>query len=345
MNKESLGVILVIDDEDIVRSLLSDMIQSIGYKVVDFADPMEAIEFYDKNHEIVDLVFIDMTMPKLNGRETFFLLKKINRKIKSVVLSGFSMNDDVEKILKEGCMAYLKKPTKIKDLQKTISSLLNKESVDLEISAFEDIAERINIPGADLKEAIENVGSSQIFIKMMSRYLESYGNAGAKMRELIENKECEELFVFSHSIKSIAAGLGLSDLRNEAGKIETMCQRKEYDKVVENINVFDLINIEVCSRFREFLSTFGHSEEAGNSTEEETDNETLLTYLDELLKYAALSRPVPAIGIFHRKLKNINVEGFNFEIKDKIKKLLAGYDFEDLEQYLKKLINVLRSKK
>jgi len=124
MNRESIGTILVIDDEDIVREFFKDIIQSIGYKVVDFSDPVEAVKYYRENFRSIALVLFDMIMPGLNGKEVFFLLKKTSPDLRSIVCSGVEQDENISNILSAGCSAFLKKPVSFQSLEKTINSML-----------------------------------------------------------------------------------------------------------------------------------------------------------------------------------------------------------------------------
>jgi CheY-like chemotaxis protein len=331
------GKIMIVDDEDVVRELLSDMLTSLGFDVTDFADPAKAVEYYRKEYESVDMVFLDMTMPKLNGRETFFLLKKINREIKSIVLSGFSMNDDIEQMIKEGCFAYLKKPVKIQDLEKILGSCINKGETEIKHNTSEDIIKMIDIPDAGIKEALENAGNSEIFIRMIGRYVENYCDAGEKMKRFADNRNCEELFIFSHSIKSVVAGLGLNDLKIIASEIEKSCREKDSNEVFNNIEKFIEINRKVCSKFQDFLSVMPSVEKKEEILKGTVEKNELLSNIDEMIKYSQKCRPVAAMKLFDLKLKKIDMKEFTSENRNEISKMLSRYDFDKLEKYLKNL--------
>lgn len=328
------GKIMIVDDEDVVRALLKDMLMSLGFIVSDFADPTKAVEHYRSEHGNIDMVFLDMTMPKLNGRETFFLLKKINRFVKSIVLSGFSMNEDIEQMIKEGCLTYLKKPVKIQDLQRILSGYLNKKGIIISCRTPEEIVEMIDIPDAAIKEALENVGSSEIFTKMIGRYVENYCDAGEKMKKFADNRDCEELFVFSHSIKSVVAGLGLNNLKIIASEIEKSCREKNSDEVFDNIEKFITINKKVCKRFKDFLASVRTDENNSENQVETVEKNELIFLIDELIKYSRKSRPVAAMKLFDAKLANIETAEFTFVNREEISKMLLRYDFEKLEKYL-----------
>ncbi len=117
--------IMLVDDENIVRSILSEMLELHSCAVIPCCCGKDALEIYRKEHKKIDLVIMDMIMPDMNGLETFREMKKINPGIKSIILSGYSMNDDISEALKEGALAYIQKPVSIKLLVSALKKALD----------------------------------------------------------------------------------------------------------------------------------------------------------------------------------------------------------------------------
>jgi two-component system, cell cycle sensor histidine kinase and response regulator CckA len=65
-------------------------------------------------------------MPSMGGGETFDRLKAINRSIRVILSSGFSMNDQVSKILERGCDCFMQKPYNLRDLSQKIREVLDR---------------------------------------------------------------------------------------------------------------------------------------------------------------------------------------------------------------------------
>lgn len=110
------STIMVVDDEDIVRSIIVEMLELHKSKVVLASCGKDAIDYYKNNYKKVDLIFLDMVMPDYNGLETFRELKKINKDVKVIVLSGYSMNDEINKTIEEGAIGFIQKPVSLKVL-------------------------------------------------------------------------------------------------------------------------------------------------------------------------------------------------------------------------------------
>ena len=84
-----IGAILVVDDEEIVRSVLTTMLQRMGYTVLTAGSGEEALAVYRAHGHSVDLAIIDMIMPGMDGEATFDALKAIDPHIKVILSTGY----------------------------------------------------------------------------------------------------------------------------------------------------------------------------------------------------------------------------------------------------------------
>ncbi len=119
------GTILLVDDEDQIRFLGKTMLEKLGYKVILAEDGEKAISHYIRDEEKINLVILDMVMPKMTGSATFKKLKEINSEIKVVIASGFSREGKISEIIKEGVKGYIQKPFRMHELSKEIQSIIN----------------------------------------------------------------------------------------------------------------------------------------------------------------------------------------------------------------------------
>jgi len=116
--------ILVVDDEETVRFLEKELIESLGYSVITAKDGTDAIHIFNEKKDVIDLVILDMLMPKMAGSETYRELKKIDKNVKAILVSGFSKNDKVKEILDAGINGFLQKPFKLHELSKIIYDVI-----------------------------------------------------------------------------------------------------------------------------------------------------------------------------------------------------------------------------
>ncbi len=122
------GNLLIVDDEKELCEILSEMLSDYGYKINTAMDGVQALEYYRKHSKDVDLVIIDMNLPRMNGKECFIAMKAINPRIKAILSTGFSLNEETENILDEGVMEFIQKPFEISQLVKLISKQISNKS-------------------------------------------------------------------------------------------------------------------------------------------------------------------------------------------------------------------------
>jgi two-component system cell cycle sensor histidine kinase/response regulator CckA len=127
-NKEILKgteTALLVDDEDMILDIDRDLLEKLGYNVLTAKSGAEAIEIYRNNRENIDIVILDMIMPKMGGGATYDKLKEINPDIKVLLSSGYSIDGQASNILSRGCDGFIQKPFDIKSLSLEIRKVLD----------------------------------------------------------------------------------------------------------------------------------------------------------------------------------------------------------------------------
>ncbi|MFH0726247.1 MAG: PAS domain S-box protein [Pseudomonadota bacterium] len=118
------GVILLVDDEDMIIEIGRQMIQRLGYTVLTADSGQEAIQIYSENREKIDLVILDMIMPKMSGEETFDRLKAADSQIKVILSSGYSVDGKATEILSRGGVGFIQKPFNMNQLAEALNSAI-----------------------------------------------------------------------------------------------------------------------------------------------------------------------------------------------------------------------------
>jgi len=103
-------LIFVVDDEADIRSFISEVLKSHGYRVLLAASGDQAIEIYKQSARDIDLVILDMIMPGMGGEETFLKMKEINPHIRALLSSGYSQDGRAGEILSKGVKGFIQKP-------------------------------------------------------------------------------------------------------------------------------------------------------------------------------------------------------------------------------------------
>lgn len=112
--------ILVIDDEDVIRELMGEILEMLGYEAILCGSPLEAIKLFGNQHQEISLVFMDMMMPEIGGRQLYQEFTKIDPTKKVIILSGYSMEHETKKLMEDGITAFIQKPVTISELTRII---------------------------------------------------------------------------------------------------------------------------------------------------------------------------------------------------------------------------------
>jgi len=121
------GLILLVDDEDMILEVGEEILQELGYTVLTARDGESALKLYKKNIETIDLVILDLIMPDMSGSDAFDKLKDVNPDIKILLASGYSINGQATQLIEKGCDGFIQKPFNMKALSEKIGEVLSGE--------------------------------------------------------------------------------------------------------------------------------------------------------------------------------------------------------------------------
>jgi PAS domain S-box-containing protein len=104
------GTVLVVDDEDVVRSVASRILHSFGLQVIEAADGCEGLMLFKRHATHLSCVLLDLTMPHLSGEETFDALRRLDPNKPIVLMSGFTEHETLGRFSGKGLSGFLQKP-------------------------------------------------------------------------------------------------------------------------------------------------------------------------------------------------------------------------------------------
>jgi PAS domain S-box-containing protein len=116
--------LLLVDDEEMILDANQQLLSRLGYTVIPATSGEDAVAIYRENNRAIDLVIIDMIMPRMSGGELYALLRKINPNIRTILSSGYSINAAAQDILDQGCNGFIQKPFDLAQLSSTIRAVL-----------------------------------------------------------------------------------------------------------------------------------------------------------------------------------------------------------------------------
>lgn len=119
------GRVLLVDDEAMVRALSERMLARLGYTVFCCFDGRDAVEFFRREYARVDIVLLDLIMPRLDGAGAFREMRRIRPDARVLLCSGFERDGRIEGLLAEGALGFLSKPYTLAQLSSQIAGCLD----------------------------------------------------------------------------------------------------------------------------------------------------------------------------------------------------------------------------
>ncbi len=118
------GVVLLVEDEELVLQVNAKMLRRLGYTVIEAGEGRTAVDLFKKNGTEIDLVVLDMIMPGMGGGEVFERIKKMNPVVKVLLTSGCDIKDEALRVLREGCDGFIQKPYTLEELSNKINYIM-----------------------------------------------------------------------------------------------------------------------------------------------------------------------------------------------------------------------------
>ena len=123
--------ILIVDDDKGLQSLLSDVLKLEGYEAIVADDGREALEKI-RTH-LPDLILLDIKLPKMDGIRVLEKIKKIDKNLVVIMLTGYGDIKDAVQAMKSGAFDYITKPFKNKEIVVNIKKALQRRHLSKEV--------------------------------------------------------------------------------------------------------------------------------------------------------------------------------------------------------------------
>ncbi len=118
--------ILLVDDDLSILEIMKIQLEELGYTAITVDNGTDAVKYFEDKKENIDLILLDLIIPGISGKKTFSRIKELKPDAKIIVLSGFSKNKKVSKMIEKGAADFIQKPFKLYDFSNTIRKVLDK---------------------------------------------------------------------------------------------------------------------------------------------------------------------------------------------------------------------------
>jgi PAS domain S-box-containing protein len=118
-HREGSGTVLLVDDEETIRGIGSEMLKELGFTVITACDGREALELFRSTPDIA-FVILDLTMPHMDGEQCFRELRQLDPNVKVIMSSGYNEQEVTQKFVGKGLAGFIQKPYRLSTLQDAI---------------------------------------------------------------------------------------------------------------------------------------------------------------------------------------------------------------------------------
>ncbi|MBM3290878.1 MAG: sigma-54-dependent Fis family transcriptional regulator, partial [Candidatus Hydrogenedentes bacterium] len=123
--------ILIVDDETVIRELLSDILSGDGYPVESVSSAPAALDLITSRDDFV-LLFTDIMMPDMDGIELIRRARKVRPSLIPIVMTGFATIETARAAVKEGAYDYVLKPFALSEVKLAVSNALERHRLQSE---------------------------------------------------------------------------------------------------------------------------------------------------------------------------------------------------------------------
>lgn len=136
--------ILLVDDEDIQRTVLKGFLTEQGYNTIEASDGTSALEQLRLNH--IQVVLLDHKMPDMNGDEVLEKMKQINPAVHAIMITAYGAVDTAVRVMKLGADDFMEKPVDLEVLLEKLQKIESSISVDEDFSSIDKMQETGELP-------------------------------------------------------------------------------------------------------------------------------------------------------------------------------------------------------
>ena len=113
---EEVKTVLIVDDDEVNRRAYSEMLEISKFRVISAADGAEAVEVFDKHAHEIQLVILDVIMPRMNGHDALMAIREINPDCCCLMVTGYIDTELLTPIIESGISGILRKPFGMSEL-------------------------------------------------------------------------------------------------------------------------------------------------------------------------------------------------------------------------------------
>jgi two-component system response regulator PilR (NtrC family) len=132
---KNIGRVMVVDDEENIREILTNYLESLGYEVVTAQDGEDALNKFEVGG--FDLVISDLLMPNIDGLQLLKKVREIDRDVIFLMITGYPSIETAVEAIKKGAYDYITKPFHMEDVKLRIERSFEKKNLKDRLSTIQ----------------------------------------------------------------------------------------------------------------------------------------------------------------------------------------------------------------
>ncbi len=325
--------VLVVDDNELNREVMIDLLDMLNIKVETANNGKEAVEKV-KNSGVpsrYSMIFMDIQMPEMNGFEATRTIRKMDayKNLPIVAMTADVMPGIKEACLKAGMNDYLTKPINPEEVGLSITKWIKSIKIVKKVSKKKK--QKINgLKSINLDEALARIGGKEDkFLNLLCKFYDNYKNFSEDFSNL---KTQDEKQIFVHTFKAVSGNIAAKDLYKAVVELEKKVINQE--DYLNELNLVTTLLHKVLEEIKEYCKKKKKQKKKSDEM-----NENMLTDILQVI-ISRLKNSDPEI---HEELKKI--EPFlkdNPDFKEAVQRI-ESYNFDEAVVFLEKLLNRKKS--
>lgn len=229
--------ILLVEDNEINRELAEEILNQQKVELSVAMNGREALELIESN--TFDLVLMDCQMPVMDGYQATRAIRQQAKhdRLPIIALTANVLTHDIQRAIEAGMNDHISKPINIHNMFSTLAKWLPESKplthyIQADSAVGDDSVLLLNLalphlPNINIKQGLKHTHSQALYCKMLTRFLEKYQTFIMEFEQHLAQQEWADAKRLNHTLKSIAATLGMTNLSKMAAELEADCSQQD----------------------------------------------------------------------------------------------------------------------
>lgn len=250
------GHILIVENDIVNQNIFLDILGKSKIKVSVAHNGHEAIDFLQTVQDHIDIIFMDINMPVMDGYTATKIIRKDSRfdHTSLIFLSALASEHEIEKMLESGMNGFLAKPVQIEQLYTALKAFLNKvDSLESPILVPEQAI--MVFEGLNVQDGIQNLNGNIVFYKqVLQEFIDAYGQSDIIFENLVREQRYGQIKVLCLDMKGLAGTIGAKEMHTVINEIHQYLIYKKPELLHSYVERYKIALYELTQSIERYLS-------------------------------------------------------------------------------------------